>query len=311
MTPDVSLNHLLALAEVAEHRSFRAAAAALHLSQPAVTARIKALEERLGIPLFHRTTRSVQPTAEGERLLATAIRLIGDLRAALEEMRQEATLSRGRVTVVAPPSVAAMLLPRAMAEFRGDYPGIEVVPLDMPSDRAIGLLAQGGADLGILSDLPPDAGLSFEPVFEDEIVAVLPRAHPLTKRRMVSLAALSLVPLLVPPRGPTLRTAIEDAFASAGLGWRPAQEALSPPTLIGLVEAGFGATFLPMLYAPRFDLSGCRLLRIEGRQLVRRMGIARRADRAEAPAGAALRAFLHRRLSDLLRESPWRTRRGG
>lgn len=301
MVPDVSLNHLMALSAVAEHRSFRAAAAALHLSQPAVTARIKALEERIGVPLFHRTTRFVRPTAEGERLLASATRLIGDLRAALEEMRQEATLSRGRVTVAAPPSVASTLLPRVMTEFRADYPGVEVVPLDVRSDTVIGLLAQGGADLGILSDLPPDAALSFEPAFDDEILAVLPRSHPLARCHAIGLAALAGLPLLVPPRGPTLRSAIEDAFAAAGLPWHLAHEAFSPLTLVGLAEAGFGATFLPTLYVPRFNLSGCRLLRIEGLPLVRRMGIARRADRAEAPSVATLRAFMLRRLPALMR----------
>ena len=296
MQINVTLNHLQAFVATAEQQSFRAAATELGLSQPAVTARIQQLEARLGLPLFHRTTRSVELTAEGERLLATARRLVGDFRGMLEEMRQDATLQRGRVTVAAPPSVTATVLPRAMAAFHRDFPGIEIILRDVPSDQAIELLGQGAADLAILSDLPPGCELVFEPLFEDEVLAVLPKRHALARRAPVPLAALGALPLLVPPRGPTLRAAIERVFAAAGIPFRPAHEALSPSTLVGLVEAGCGVAFVPRLYVGRFDFTHCRLLPIAGRPLVRRMGLVRRPTRSEAPASAGFRAFLGRTL---------------
>ena len=122
---------------VAETKSFRLAAERLRVSPPAVSARIRELEDRLGVRLFHRTTRSVVPTAEGERLGAAALQALEQLHGASDALRDEAALRHGRFSVATLPSMAATILPPAMAEFRGDHPGVEIGMIDAPEGRAL------------------------------------------------------------------------------------------------------------------------------------------------------------------------------
>ncbi|QJW83351.1 LysR family transcriptional regulator [Ramlibacter terrae] len=103
----LNLNHLPAFLAVAEHCSFRAAAQRMHISQSALSVQIRQLERMLGVPLFHRTTRSVNLTAEGQRLQAVARRATEELGQIAMELREDAQLQRGVVNVAVLPSLAA------------------------------------------------------------------------------------------------------------------------------------------------------------------------------------------------------------
>src|SRR5687767_12634722 len=107
----VNLNHLATLVAVADARGFRAAADRLHVTQSAVSTQIRSLEERLGVPLFHRTTRSVELSEEGRRLYAVARRMNAEMAQVVDDLRAGATLERRRVEIASAGSIAASLLP--------------------------------------------------------------------------------------------------------------------------------------------------------------------------------------------------------
>jgi DNA-binding transcriptional LysR family regulator len=145
--PGEELGVLSAFAVVADERSFTRAAVRLGVSRSAVSHSMSALEERLGLRLLARTTRTVAPTAAGERLLARLRPALGDIGAALTEIGELRERPAGVVRLIAPPIVLATILSPKLAKFARDYPEVE---LDITSvDDTRRDLVAGRFDAGI------------------------------------------------------------------------------------------------------------------------------------------------------------------
>jgi len=133
------LDGLLAFTTVAEHRSFTAAAAALEVTPPAVSQAVKQLEERLGVRLLHRSTRSVTLTPEGALFLERCRRIFSEIETAEAELAQTRGTPRGRLRVSLP--LAGMLMMPTIGAFMREYPEIEL-DIDM-SDRMVDVIEEG------------------------------------------------------------------------------------------------------------------------------------------------------------------------
>jgi DNA-binding transcriptional LysR family regulator len=158
MRPD-NLSHLAAFASVARHASFRKAGAELTLSTSAISYAIRGLEERLGVMLFHRTTRSVSLTEAGQRLLERlepALRDVGD---ALEEMNNFRAAASGTLRINMPRITAQLLLPRLLPRFLAAYPDVHFEAVD--NDGLIDIVASGF-----------DAGIRFHEQVPEDMIAV-------------------------------------------------------------------------------------------------------------------------------------------
>ncbi len=288
----LNLNHLVGFLAVADAGSFRAAAARLHISQSALSVQIRQLEQTLGVALFHRTTRSVALTGEGRRLDTVARRIGMDLGQVATELKEEAQLQRGVVTVAALPSLATTLMPRAMRAFAARHPRVEVRLRDADSQRAVELIRQGEADLGLLSRHDALHGLVFTALFDDPFLAVAPaEGHGLSGRRTVALAELARHPLLLNPRGVDSREMLEQAFRAVGIVPRAAQELVGTQALLALVGAGFGIAVLPRMALAGVSTAHYRTLRLR-EPAHRVIGILVSARRALPPAARALQGFL-------------------
>jgi LysR family carnitine catabolism transcriptional activator len=291
MPHDLNLNHVTTFLAVAEANSFKAAAERIHISQSAVSVRIKLLESRLGVPLFHRTTRSVKLTSEGQRLFAVAKDVFGDMRRVATELRDEASLQRGVVTIAATPTLAAAIMPMAMAEFGKLYPGITLKLVDVDSGRGLEMIIHGEADIGVLSDVKQRRNVDFAPLFWDECFLVVRKGHALSGRNKISIVETTAFPLLLSPRGTMFREATDEAFHRAGLRPEAAQESWSTLTLLRLVEAGLGIAFITRVSMSGMNASKCHVLRLRER-VGRTIGVARALNRSESPSAAAFRGFL-------------------
>jgi LysR family carnitine catabolism transcriptional activator len=287
----VNLTHLISFVVIADTSSFRAAAAQLHVSQSALSVHIRQLEAALGVSLFHRTTRSVTLTRAGERVQATARRLCGDLVQVVAELREEADLQRGETIVATLPSLATTMMPRVMREFATRHPGIVVRLRDVTSRGVVELLQRGEADIGVLSWSQPLSDLTFQPLVEDDLLAVLPNTHPLSKRARISLNDLAGSPLLLNPRGVDLREMLEVRLRAAGLAVAPVQEIVGAPALVALVSEGLGVAILPEMALPAGKMPGCTAVRIRDAGC-RQIGVAWLARRSLSPATDAFRRFL-------------------
>ena len=248
-----TLAHIETFIAVAETGSFRAASERLHISQPAVSSRIQQLEDRIGLALLTRTTRSVQLTAEGQRFLDEARHIFAGLEDLAEGLRERVNVNSGVVSIVAMPSMAASILPAIMRGFALRYPRIRLRIGDATAGRATDLLANGEVDLALMS-AQPRHGMEFVPLLTDPCHVIACADHPLVGRAQVTLQDLADYPLLLYPRGTTLRETIDAAFDRIGARVTPAYEAHNVATLVSLAEAGFGIAFAPNLMLRRINL---------------------------------------------------------
>jgi len=292
MTAD--LKHIEAFLAVARLGHFTRAAAALHVSQPALTVQVRQLEEALGIKLFDRNNRHVQLTQAGRDLVAPFERLTLDLASIVRHAHDLSAHRRGVILVAALPSVAAGVLPRAIRELAARHPGIVVRVRDAIAGRVLELVKSGEVDVGIGSLVRPDPEVVCEPLFADRLCAVLRDDHPLARRRTIRLRELSAHPLILTGQDTSLRQIIERALEQERLPVRIVQEPTYMTTAVGMVQVGLGVAILS--FAALAEGAGVRLraLAIREPDLTRQIGLLRRKERSFSPAA--------QRLVDLLRE---------
>jgi DNA-binding transcriptional LysR family regulator len=277
---------------LAETGSFSRSAVALKLSQPAVSARILHLEQTLGVPLFHRTTRRVTITAAGERLRVRLDRAIAELRGLVDELRDEANLHRGRLVLGASPSVAAGFLAEAISHFHAEHPEVEIVLHDDFFGRALGRLLDGSVDLAIIPFEPTDDALDFELLLTDRFLLAVPPEHELATKRVVRMADLAEQRLITMPSESAAWTTIRRAFEQSGLPFRPSMQTRNSHTIMALVRAGYGVAFVTELLSRTMPCPGIELRQLQGVNLERRVGIITTKGRAMQPAAKAFRDTL-------------------
>ena len=145
----VNLKLLNAFLAVAEHGSFRRAAELAGRSQSALSVQVRELEGQLGASLFHRTTRSVSLTREGEALLPHARRAIAEMEAGLRQVRAAAGMQDGRLALGCPPHIAAATLPGLFMEFHAAHPGVALSIREMPQAGVLESIRRQELDFGI------------------------------------------------------------------------------------------------------------------------------------------------------------------
>lgn len=284
----MELRQLAYLVAVAEEGSFTRAARREHVAQPAVSAQIRRLEAELGSVLLDRAPGTVTPTAAGAAVLPfarAALAGAAGVRAAADEL---AGLVRGHVAAGVVPSASGRLAD-GLAAFHDAHPGVEITLEEDTSSALLDRVRAGTLDLALagLAGAPPP-GLETATVLDEPLVAAVPEGHPLAGRRAVPLRRLAEQPLIALPRGTGGRTALEDAFAAAGLAPRIAFEAGDPRVLMDLAARGLGVAVVPAS-APAGRLHGVPL-----RPAVRsRLVLAWRTGAAPSPAARALVEALH------------------
>lgn len=284
---NISLRQIRTFLAIVETGSFRKASERVHLSQPAVTAHIRQLEEQIGIPLLDRTTRRVRTTPAGERFRFRTERLLAELRDVVDELKDEAELQRGRVAVACVPTIASRFLPDALASFRHQFPGISVSIDDVVAAEIYEMLADAKADIGIGPRPERGADYDFQLLARDPFVAVVPRDHPWTRRRSVSLADLSKVPFLAMSRDSNVRSLLENAFATKSLQVTPRFETRHHYTLGGMVEAGLGVTVLPSMAVSLLSQPLLQTVPVTRPAIYRDVGVIMLKGRKPSPASEA------------------------
>ena len=242
---------LEAFRAVVDHRSVTQAAAAMGVTQPAVSAQIARLEQELGFPLFDRTNGRLKPTAEGMLFYAEADKVLAGMDRLSEAARQIRTAQAGRLIIASHPSAAISLLPGLVSAFVAERPSVHVRLLSRNSDLIGRLLPSESYDIGI-AELPVDDAAVRLTRFRLRCVAILPATHPLVCRPTLSPQALSRQPAVALTR--TLQTSarVALAFAEAGAQWSPVVEAEYFASVCGLVASGTGWSVVDPFSASTF-----------------------------------------------------------
>lgn len=287
-----SIQQLRVFVAVAHSRSLAEASERVHLSQPAISIALRKLEESVGGALFARTSRQLALTPEGDAFLPVAVRLLNDWNEAFEDLNDQFSKQRGKVTVAALPTLAAGLFPRVIKLFHEAYPRINLSLHDVLAEQINQMVREGRADLG-LSVPPSDADdLTFEPVLEDSYVAVCPCGHPLLAQSAVAWSQLAAYPFIGINRLSSSRQDIDRIMQSVGKRLDILCDARQIATVGRMVAAGLGISVLPSLSFRQIATDG-----IEHRPLVeptirRELGIILSRRHPPSAATSALRQLI-------------------
>ena len=284
----MTVKQLRAFLAVAQTLSFVQACERLHLSQPALSLAIKALEEQLGGALFVRSSRSVRLSAEGELLAAIAPRLLADWDDARDLLRQHFALDAGRVTLAAIPSFAGNLLPRALARFVDHHPRIDVAVHDVVNEQVLDMVDDGRVELGIAFEPEPLARLRFTPFYTDRFVAIVPPRGTGARRAALTWHELAAQRFIALQRPSVVRALVERAFADAGHELAVAFECHQLATVGRMVAQGLGVSVVPGFCVPQMRELGARCVALAQPPLQRRIGLVQRAERPPSRAAQAL-----------------------
>jgi DNA-binding transcriptional LysR family regulator len=243
---NITLRQIQAFKTVAEFGSFTRAAERLKVAQPALSLSIRELERELSLRLFDRTTRRVELTAAGREFLHSADKLLADLDRAVRDARDLSEKKRGRIVIAAPPLLAAMIVPAAIAEFNAAFPGIDVGLVDARNDQILDRLRAGEADLAIGTFDERADGIRREVLAQDMLALFCSPSSPLAKKRRVRWSDLRDQKLVMLTRDSSIRALTERTLAQAGLdAGKPLYEVSQVTTAVMLAEAGLGVTVLP------------------------------------------------------------------
>jgi len=283
---NVSTRQLKAFIALAELKNFTRAAAQCHLSQPAFSALIRALEEAIGIRLFDRNTRKVELTAEGRLFLEGATRLLRDFEHALVDLGEHAARRRGRVAIAVLPALAAGWLPDVLSAFHALHPGIEFDVADALSEDCVERVRAGRADFALAAIRASAPELRTDLFCADRFHLVCRKDHPLSSRRRPTLADLAGQPFVHLSRASSVRQHIEAAVWPAQMNRVMEVEQLS--TVAGMVRAGLGVTVVPALTLFHFADAELVTRPLNAPNLVRQIFVIRPRDRSLSVAAQAL-----------------------
>jgi DNA-binding transcriptional LysR family regulator len=274
--------------EVARRSNLSRAAEALFITQPALSARLAALETEMGTTLFRRGRRGMALTDAGRAFLPYAERAVISLR--------DGVTVAGRSPVVdalvlgAAPAVSTYVLPGLLVRFERDRPGARLVVRTGHSEEIVEMVVRGDVDLGLVRDLH-HPGLETKPLYDDELVLVVEPAHPLARHRRLSIDRVRDARLILFDRTSSYYDLTNALFRQAGGAPQGILELDNIDAAKQMVLAGLGVALLPTT-AVAGELAAGALHRIElvgTRPIERRIVAIRRRD--AAPASPAVTAF--------------------
>jgi len=239
----LEIRHLKLLVAVSEEKSLTRAGARLHLSQSALSHQLLDLEARLGTPLFLRLNKRMLPTEAGERLLASARDVLEELKRAEDDVAQFAANKRGTLRLSTECYTCYHWLPARLQAFHQRHPGVEVKIVLEATHQPLQALFNGKLDLAIVSTKVADKRLLYRPLFKDELVALLPAAHPLAAKpywQAPDFRDEHLFLYVAPKDSDLFRLLLNPA------GVQPARVSQVPLTeaIIEMVKAGLGVSVL-------------------------------------------------------------------
>lgn len=260
-TENVKLRHLRIFTTVAQHPSLTAAAAALRITQPALSKWLRELESQIGDELFTRG-RQLQLRPSGEILLHYVQRMFGELHRARDELTVLRGGQAGSVRVGTVFGPASMLVPHAVAMLREVAPAIGILLDEGTVDRLLPRLEAKELDVvvGRLEEQTLNAEVTCEALYHEAACVVARDGHPLTLRKTLGWRDTHEYPWIVPVAGMPMRLRIEEAFALVGLSVPGRRiESASPIANLMLLRDTDHLTVMAGHLARRFETS--RLLR--------------------------------------------------
>ncbi|MFC4727412.1 LysR family transcriptional regulator [Coralloluteibacterium thermophilus] len=285
------LKPLRAFCQVARLGSVSRAADALFLSQPAVSLQLRALERRYRVPLFARSGRRLNLTAEGQLLYELARPLVDGLDGLEETFRSRLRdMSAGSLDIACGNSTLLYLMPPLVAAFRAARPDVALRLHTVTGPEALAMLREDAVDIavGAVPDVPGD--IAYAPVHSYEAVLIAPLGHPLAERPRLRLEDFSPHPLILPHQHLTTPRLVEDVFRRARVPYTVGMEVGGGWEVIKqYVAMGQGISIVSAICIGEADAARLAVRPLGEHFPARSYGVAMRKGRYLSPAA---RAFL-------------------
>jgi LysR family transcriptional regulator, transcriptional activator of the cysJI operon len=280
---------------VTEQLNFRKAAELLHLSQPAVSQQVHALEEELGVALFDRTGNRVQLTAAGALLLEYALKAAQLATEAREAITRLQCSGGGELRLGASTTPAQYILPRMLGAFQKQHPRTVITMISGNTERIVSALLNDEITLGIIEGPAASRAVHKQLFLKEKLVLIVAKKHPWARSRSIRISALGEASLLLRERGSGTRRVVELSLRKAGLKvsqLRVTMDLDSTEAIVAGVEAGLGVGFVPeRAIAKELRLGTLATVRIEDLEVQRDLTFIRRAGPALEGAAAAFEQF--------------------
>lgn len=291
----MELRQLQSFVTVVEEGSLSAASKRCHISQPALSLQMRALEDALGESLLLRRPRGIEATAAGELLLSHARILLAQAERLRDEFRCRRDLEIGTVSFGIIPTIAPYLLPQLLGPFRKSHPGIRVSIHEARTNQLVSQIIAGEIEFAILSDLPVEerkrGSLQLDELFREPLLLAAPDSHPLAMRKNPPSAADVDPGELIHLSGGHCLTERTLKLCRIGMP-NPGLQCDQLATALAMVSAGMGVTIVPKLASREIVRPNIVCRAFAGKGLHRVIHLMKRRNTQLTPAAQTLLATL-------------------
>lgn len=274
------LNQLWVFYQVAKYKSFSQAAEALFLSQPAVSSQVKLLEESYGLKLFDRSGRTIELTNPGEVLLTYAEKIFSLAQEADSVIEEIQGLKAGGIRISASNTLGAYYLPDILDLFRKKHPRIEIRMNVGYTQTVVEEILAFRSDLGLIGREVVHPNIVVIPLWEEELVLIVPPDHPFAGREVIDRDELQGEAFIMSEQGSGVREITERLLAGAKVPPKVVMELGENEAIKRAVASGTGITLISTAAARRELQAGqIRAVRLAGERILRQFHIIHHRDK--------------------------------
>ena len=289
-----SLVDLKLVVAIADAGNVSRGAARCHLAPSSASERLRQLEESLGAPLFRREARGVTPTRAGRVMIEHCRRFLADLEQMHADLAPYAQGVSSQLALYANSSAIASFLPDDLGAFLRAHPDVRVSLEERMSHDIVAAVAEGRADLGVVTWDEGHPDLDFLPYRRDELVVVTPRDDPLAARGAASFGECLARPLVCLWSGSAIHNYLAKRAAALGRPLDVRIQVAGFPAVVALVRAGAGIGIVPRSVLHNLNAEGVSVTKLAERWALRRLSVCVPRDRTRLSghAGALLAQLL-------------------
>ena len=258
----MNLRTLRVFVEVVRQGGFSQAAEVVSLTQSSVSKAVRTLEDELGTPLLNRIGHKSELTAAGEIAFRRALVLLAERNDLIAEINDLRDLKGGTLRIGLPPVGCGVLFAQMFATYRSRYPRVNIELIEHGSKKLRECLEAGEVDLAALL-IPIDETFAYQQVRNEPLVAVLPGAHSLSRRKRINFSDLADSPFILFEEGFALNALIMAACDRRAIVPRVTARSGQIDFIADLVAAGLGVAFLPRMLAQKHKHAGIALVPLD------------------------------------------------
>lgn len=262
---------------VAETKSFSKTSEIIHLTQPAVSLQIQALEEIYESKLFDRSSASINLTPSGEILYRYSKEILALYAELGKEIGKITGLIKGSITIGASTTIGNYILPSVIVAFKKNHPKIKINVLVGNTKKILDLLHAAVIDFGFVEGEPTRHKIKVDPFISDEMALIIPTVHPWAKKKFISVLEVTKEPFIMREEGSGTRQMIEKYLAGHGININDLRISLvlgSTEAIKDAVEGGMGVSIMSRWAAKKeVKYGSLKLLTIKDEKMMRNFSL--------------------------------------